>query len=796
MVISTHHHSQNQKTTTNIVPILIYTICLILFVNIYTYGKTNALNSKQRIDALIAKGKTETDYSKANNYLQQALLAIKQTDTLKKYDKQFLLATTWQTIGRITQKAYKKDRKNHLLRTKSYRYQRKAIDIFLHINQSTRYNANRLDKIMGASADGIVKFVPQSQYAIAWAYHDLAEIAPSKQESLTNYQSAIEAFKYFTDKDYYNHPIIANAFLGHGICLYALNQYASSLALISPLSSENTPRDVYDKLILLKINIYKAVDDMEKGLKTLKTYFNAQTDNAPFNQFQTHLLLEWTRIVVSFETSRNVDLTPNIKTIEQYLDRIKTPYKDAFYRIASTREIDSPGFFLNNIKISFTNKLYPETLKHINNALENYEINDHLIKEFKYRQILCQWYLNQYLFAFDNGIYFINKYKKDNRREEISIIVIEAGYQAYKATRKPDETELNNAYDQLLTQNITDSNETQISLKKGWIALDGEKYFKAKSILTNISEIDPLFGQAIYGIIYCVSQSQYSFKELNKYFQLLETWYSHHHNEKDIYFKSLGLIVQLIHKSSVTTNNTEIVNQIITTLRTDSDLDPKILKQIKEIQIQTNLLSKECEASLANIVQYCHQYHADHLGAIFIYNLIEKMNNHFKAVNSCDDIKTETILTIYQSLFKYISYNPTSEISKKDTVLRIHYYNILYDNQRYPDCIDAINKDLLNHNNTHTTPLLTLLAKSYEKKLLWAQASGIWHKLIHHLAKHQTTWYQAHYNQISSMYKSGDLNNAKNLLHNFKVRYNQIKEQHWQQKFSGLEAKLKQPCKP
>jgi|GEM_PF-4028376 len=785
------------RTIRQIVLINMYIFFVFINAAPFLLGESLADKTRQQINTLITKGKSETNYNEANKYFQKALIVIEQDATINKYEKQFLLATTWQALGKITQQAYKKDRKKHILKTKFYRYQRKAIDILIQIKQSAGETANRLDRINGVQADAIGKFVPQSQYAIAWAYHDLAEMAPSKQDSQTYYQNAITAFKYFTEMDYENHPIIASAFLGHGICLYALGQYSTSLKLISPLKITNTPNDIYDKLILLKINNYKAVNKLENVISTLKIYFQTSVNNRPFNHFKTQLLLEWARTVIAIEKSKNIDLSNNIKFIEKHLNHITNKNRDAFYRIAGAREINSPGFKLNNIKISFENKLYEKTLTLIYDVLEKHNVDDHLLKEYKYRLTICQWYLKQYLKAYNSSIHFIEEYQNDARCNEISLILIESGYQSHINSGNPYEEKLNETYNHLLTLENSTIKASQIHIKMGWIALDKKHFFKAKSLLSEIPNTDVIFGEAIYGIFYCLSQSEYSISQINKYVSSLNTWYMMYPNKTEIYIKSCKVIIQILSNSTVTVKNKDIIQQLLTMLQKNNVLGEPLLQQMDELQIQIDLQSELCKKSLLSIQQYCHKFHTNDHSAIFIYNLIEPLNNRFYTTNNnCNNLYNETLIIIFKTLLDFISKNPSVELATQNSLLRINYYNHLFNNELYQSCIDVINRDLKNNNIAQNSIALKLLATAYENKSLWKDAQKIWHTIIHITPKHQTEWYQAHYHQIISMHKGGDKNKAQKLYNNFMIRYSHIKDQNWQLKFNNLKSLIIHKPKP
>ena len=743
--------------------------------------------SKAIIDALITQAKSDTHLKEATKNLQKAINYIKNTKVVPPLEQAFLLGTTWQTLGQLTQKQWKTAPDDLVLKHQAYKYQRKAIDIFIQLNQTAKRQADRLDHINSAKAESTGQYVSQSQYAIGWAYHDLAQAAPTRQERDSHLKSAIIAFKYFTDNDYHKHPIIADTFLAHGICLNALTKYKESLSLLRPINKENTPQTIYPKIVMLKCNNYTSLKQYFVGINTLKAYFKAQQQNNSkqlnSSSLNPLLLIEWAKLIVLQEEVSSTDFSKDIATIADLINQEDQSYQNHFFDLIGPRDIDSPGFIMSRIKVLFNAKSYNKALLEISKGIKVTTSKDPQYKDLLYAQILCKWHLKDYFNAYQESKDYLNHQFNDKRNNEIAIICIESGYQSLLKEEQPTLDQLNQTYTMVQEKHASTEVENHLLLKQGWLALKAKKYYQARNYFQQLKSHHELFGQALYGILQCLNEINPSLIELKQTHALLTQWQKLNTKQNDIEKNQVIRFANLIIKHTKTHDINEGLIDLINTISNNPLLPPSYNPIFNETMLTQHLANKSYALFNLSLQAYCqNKLHTEHK-AIFLYNLIGQLDT-LTSKDEHPELQASSRM-IFELILPYITKHADSAVASKQNIIHIKYIQLLFNLNEYKTCIDQIN---IIQKQPVTTSIDTLMiqAKCHEHLESWQQATAIWQSLIKRTPKHQEKWYQSHYHYILSLRNSNQIKEANQRLNNFKVRYMPISNSVWQDKFNTL----------
>ncbi len=121
----------------------------------------------------------------------------------------------------------------------------------------------------------LIGSISRANYAGAWAGYHLALVSETPRQKTERLESAVQSFLEFTAGGYRKHPIVADCFLGHALCLHELGRHFDALQLLKAATPDNTPPATFKRMTWVRVQAAGALPSDLEVENAARAYFDS-----------------------------------------------------------------------------------------------------------------------------------------------------------------------------------------------------------------------------------------------------------------------------------------------------------------------------------------------------------------------------------------------------------------------------------------------------------------------------------------------------------------------------------------
>ncbi len=122
--------------------------------------------------------------------------------------------------------------------------------------------------------------ISKARYAIAWCCYNFGVVADNTRAREKALNEAMDIFDEFTSDGYRNHQVVADCFLGTGMCLYQSGRYGEVEQLLAKIKRKKCPRRTYERIIGLRMQALNTGGRDNHAARIAHDYFNEMKDRS------------------------------------------------------------------------------------------------------------------------------------------------------------------------------------------------------------------------------------------------------------------------------------------------------------------------------------------------------------------------------------------------------------------------------------------------------------------------------------------------------------------------------------
>lgn len=400
------------------------------------------------------------------NLLSEAQMALKKADADERIDRAQSLLQRQQTVdenerpflaGRIDReraaiylKFWQRDKQQTAWRDEAYR-----------ILQGLLSRYDRLYREWDAKAQQRAKGLNNRQrkndsqyrtlninmgrvrYEMAWTQYYLSIATDSSSDRREFLKSAAEKFHDLTSQGYRAHPTVAEAFYGHGLCLYRMAAYDDFNRLISKLdadkvSRQDIPAHLYKQITRLRIRASLAASDPFGADRFASEYFGNLGEKEALDDAELDMAIAWAvsvaDITASLDQGQGRQSSPASFTRACELVRAAgEPWRSRLARALGDSKLSTGVGHLHKARESFAAKDYEAAVAEAEAGLKaplDAAVAEDTHAELHYVRFAALWNLSRWRDAHLAGVEFLKQYAGDPRAEDVCSRAVRSGLNA------------------------------------------------------------------------------------------------------------------------------------------------------------------------------------------------------------------------------------------------------------------------------------------------------------------------------------------------------------------------------
>jgi len=807
------------------------------------------------IDRLLAQALAATDLPTAQQQLDQARVVLqKAPGALDSLTRQFLQTHLGGIAARVLAADVRRNPDNTQRRRDARRQLRNALTAYQNFRKKAQDAADELpspfargrrsDKPIADARRRAQGYLTRTEYALAWTRYSLALLlADHEPDRAILLRAALREFAQFTAPGYRNHPIIAECFIGHALCLLQLDRAVEALQCLDrrTITPNNTTRDVFKRVTLVRLQAARLIPSHLNAIWAAQQYFRQIPPNQRLDQRDLELALLWAHSLHDLAAdpqTRDLKraLTRQFDTVAARLYPYGQLWCDRLAEILLDGPLDSPFTALLAARDAFTRRDYSHAASLARKGRQVLEPNAplQLAADLDYLAALAAWNNARWPDAFHPARRFLQTLPDDPRTPQVLTIALQAGLKTLSPAPASDHT--SSVATASVDPNLPPTPTEYLALldfaqqhfadqpplrDAPWLRaralLCDRQIQQARKILQNIAPDNPLYPRALYGLALA------DYLQATAYPDNVNRDTKTPQPDQSPLFNSLARHLDIYTTlppsrraepagldTAVADLALAAAHRMLTIAEPLSDLALTIVAQIE--QMIPDDLSR---LFFVRLRAYAAARDADRLIRLFDRVLddqpdpaeLHRALTELTAAWPDDpaDAVPPTAATSFapadEPFVRLLRYclvrlrqlqiaDPPSE-----TLLRRRLAHTLYDHAHFDEALPHYQWLADNLPAPKTAHVLRQLALCCEH-LQRPQAALIpWQRLARHLPPHTAPWYEAQYHAILVRHRAGQTHQAKKQLAYFQLRYQAIKDPQWQQRFAGLQNTLR-PAAP
>jgi len=423
---------------------LLVSVLLVLTVAQRALGATIQV----QVDKLLSEAQMATTKADADERIDRAQSLLQRQQSMKENERHFLAGRVDRERAAICLKFWQRDRRQSALRDEAYRILQGLLSRYDGLYRRWDAQAQRMAEDLNnrqrrnsPQYKALNINMGRVRYEMAWTQYYLAIATDSDSERREFLKSAAEKFHDLTSPGYRAHPTVAEAFYGHGLCLYRLAAYDDFNRLISHLDVDKVREafpNLYKQITLLLIRASLASSDPYATNTLAFEYFGDLRDKESLDDVELEMAIAWAvslaDITASLDQGQGRQSAPASFTRAcELVQAAGEPWRSRLARALGRSRLSTGAGRLHKARESFAAKDYETAVAEAQAGLKappDVTIAEDTRAELHYVRFAALWNLNRWRDAHLAGIEFLKQYPGDPRAEEVCGRAVRGGIDA------------------------------------------------------------------------------------------------------------------------------------------------------------------------------------------------------------------------------------------------------------------------------------------------------------------------------------------------------------------------------
>ncbi len=777
-----------------------------------------AFAQSEDINSLLAQAKTSKTLSQAQELITRARQTLESQTGISQLDRDFFRADINRTAGRIYVTAWQIEPENEQNKIKAEKNLLNAISFYeqLHETIEQQVSSYRAKYRRAALAENakwreLVGQLSRTNYAIAWTSYSLALIQDNTSRKNHYLDRAIELFSNFTNSGYQANPILADCFLGHAFCLYEKEHYYDASRLLDEyaITPENTEWPIFKQITYLRIKIYKKLGSNIMIETVAGQYFDRLEKGSRYDFLELNMAIERVR-ALSWLAAAPQQVNPYRQSYHRRLEVFSSglyPYGTSVTsRLAQAMEkagLVTPLTALRAARQAVTDENFALAAEKATEGLaaDGDFTTEQILSDLRYIRAVAYLRLANIEMTFQSAAEFITEHPGDKRAPNVAKVAMQSGIEAVKKNDYLVERFL-----QVLDtiENVYDQQEdiiTDVRWYRAATFLHDHSYAQALAALQEVSPGSRFYLDALYGR----ALANYKLASLDDF------------TRPDTQQKlraaaiSVSEFATAVKKSFVESPKLcdRLAEVALASAKALVKLEPPDTESA--IQIAETIERLSCRASyfddnilalrlwvsakVGDMEKLDQLLTALKTRAISSDTLIDSLYNSARILRDRldeQDMQDQCghIVQLYRMARDLTAQSDNAKLRAQTVKAEQLLADALLDCGRYEEAADRYKLVEASMGENTTADVIEGLAIAQQKMSDFAAAAQNWTRLARATKKLTPKWYEANYNEIFCVYRSGNKAQANNMLNMFRARYDFEAVPQWQDKFTELQAEI------
>ena len=817
---------------------------------LYTFGAFTAQAAdpiEMQIDALAVEALNAPKVEAAQEKIAEAEQLLKNNQAkVKKITYRFLLSNLALTNGRIKAAAWHQQKDDEELRQQAQQILARILPEQESLKIDTEKAADELEEKLGAKAEEdtwqrqLWAYGTRIEYNIAWAQYSLALVTPEETARLQLLKKAFEGFRLFTQDGYRNHPVIAECFLGQGLCLFEQKKYYDVIRFLDldKITPDTTPVETYKRISFLRIQSARRLPSDLNTIWAAEQFFNSLPAEARLDKTELEMALDWARALAEMvQSPESGNYQHRVLERVERVASLVYPYGDPFSsdlaHIIEDLPVDMPYVSMIQGRRLFQEKKYKNALRYAQTGIRNLteHVSAKLSADLYFLENASAWNVKAWQSAFRSAEVFLGRHREDDRAEKVLQRGIQSALRSL-STESPVDLDAFRQFLDFAQQHWPDHPEVEKApWYRGWVFLETERYVEARRMLQKVTPDSIVYPQALYGLaLTSLKQAQepannntrrnltrreqlYNASEtIARFVALAPEKPSLQQKQLHSGIAEVGMAVaQAFLKLNPPDPNAALVLldtlerlEAIPGTRDKGELHQYISSPGKNASDENSNLQRrlalrlQAHADVENIDRVLAlldilmkiDNHADFTlhALIRAGNVLEKAAPQPARAEESKRILYDKLITLYEFLLTQAQQKKHAMLT--ESVVRRRLAHSLARGGRRLDAVEQYQWILQRDSAQKTGDVRRSLALVYEQLERFDAAIEQWRILAKGLTPDTDPWLEANYRLIQSYLQGQNRKQAQKLLALFQLRHPNIESPTWRQRFEELDQKL------
>jgi len=471
---------------------------------------------EMQIDALSVEALNAPKVEAAQEKISEAEQLLKKNQTkVKKITYRFLLSNLALTNGRIKAAAWHQQKDDEELRKQAQQILARILPEQESLKIDTEKAADELEEKLGAKAEEdpwqqqLWAYGTRIEYNIAWTQYSLALVTPEETARQQFLKKAFEGFRLFTQDGYQNHPVIAECFLGQGLCLFEQKKYYDVIRFLDldKITPDTTPVETYKRISFLRIQSARRLPSALNTIWAAEQFFNSLPAEGRLDKTELEMALDWARALA--EMVQSPESGNYHHRVLERVERVASlvyPYGDPFSsdlaHIIEDLPVDMPYVSMVQGRRHFQEKKYKNALQYAQTGIRNLteNVSTKLSADLYFLENASAWNVKAWRTAFRSAEVFLGRHREDDRAEKVLQRGIQSALRSL-STESPVDLDAFRQFLDFAQQHWPDHPEVEKApWYRGWVFLETERYVEARRMLQKVTPDSIVYPQALYGL--------------------------------------------------------------------------------------------------------------------------------------------------------------------------------------------------------------------------------------------------------------------------------------------------------
>jgi len=792
-----------------------------------------------RLASLLAEAMADATPETADPKIREAENLLKtQGQNLESGARAFLEADVHRARGRVALAAWRRAPDDAAPREEARRALLRALDGYDKLLKVAEDKAELLESQRGGEADLAAAYaqIARANYAMAWTEYSLGLAVPEEKERQEYLETASDRFARVVGEQYPTDPlpssetsdayrkraIVADCFLGAALCLAELKRPADVLKLLEPTSAANTPRNVYERMTLLRIKAHQASGAHREAATVATQYFDALKPEHKLGTVELQAAIEWARSLIALakddagqrgQAAKRLDeirklVSPCggywVTTLADLRGEAGAGGATSYRRLVEARELFDAQKFEEALDAA---------LKGLAAATKDTEAG--LLADLRYTRTAACWNLKRWLDAHRAAVDFLQHHPNERRAAETCALALQAALKARGARPPLDAAEFLQFLD-LAEKRFPDHPELK---KAAWyrasLLLEAKRYDEAEKILQAVPPTSPISRMALYGLALAAHDRAKALLETKKADpETLATHYAHMAAAATRFIKATEgdetlpedqrpfaeAIVDIAVAAAgglldLPSPDYKAALDLLDSVRGWRHAGQRAVDEQQALRIRACVAMGNFDGALELIdVALARDARSAHL-AHALATIVDPLEREYERLER--EGKTplaeglaRRLVDIYTRLLLYVQADRAkaggeSELNIRRRLAR-NQVRIRHYGRALPHCewvLERLPKE-------KAGDMLRGAALGREETQSYDKAVEAWRDLARGLPRNTSPWFEAHYHLILCHHKAGRDDHAARLMAFFRLQVHDIADEAWKRQFEALEREL------